>query len=143
MSFGATNGLSSVVLKIASVPARGNIGLVQRDEGRMALVASKPTAIACRWASLDEGTLTGVYIGPPTVASRSLFLPFPLVWGFCFLDLASQPMVRMLAKPTTLACPVEASSRLLADGQLQLPLATNAAPPAPYLANSLNSPYFK
>ena len=70
MSFGATNGLSSIAWKMASVPTRGSIGLVQRDEGRMALVASKPTAIACRWASREEGTLMGVYVGPPTVATR-------------------------------------------------------------------------
>ena len=52
------------------MPTRGSIGLAQRDEGRMALAASKPNAIACRWASRDEGTLTGVYVGPPTVATR-------------------------------------------------------------------------
>ena len=116
---------------MARVPTRGSMGLVQRDEGRMALAASKPTAITYRWVSLDEGTLTSMYIGPPTVATRSLFLPFPLVWGFIFLNVASWSMVRMLAKPTALACPADASSRLLADGCLQLPLAANTAPPAP------------
>ena len=71
------------------MPARGSIGSVQRDEGRMVLVASKLTAITCRWACLDKGTLTGIYVGLPTVATRSLFLPFPFVWGFVFLDLSS------------------------------------------------------
>ena len=104
MSFGATNRLSSIAWKMASVPTRGSIGSVQRDEGRMALAASKPTAIACKWASRDEGTLTGVYVGPPTVATHSLFLPFPFIWCIYLLDVASRPMVRMLAKLTTLAC---------------------------------------
>ena len=76
-------------MKMVSVPARGSMGLMQSGEGRMALMASKPTAIAYRWASLDEGTLMGVYIGPPTVATQSLFLPFPLMWGFVFLNVAS------------------------------------------------------
>ena len=106
-------------------------------------MASKPTAIACMWASLDKGTLMGVYIGPPTVATWSLFLLFTFVWGFVFLDLLSWSMVKMLAKLTALACPVDASSSLLADRHLWLPSAANAAPPAPYLANLLNSPYFK
>ena len=74
---------------MASVPTRGSMGLVQRDEGRMALAASKPTAIAYRWASLDEGTLMGMYNGPPIDATQGIFLPFPLVWGFFFLDVAS------------------------------------------------------
>ena len=143
MSFGATNRLSSAALKITSMPNRGSMGSVQRDKGRTALAASKPTAIAYRWGSLEEGTLTGVYVGPPIVATQSLFLPFPLVWGFCFLDAASWSMVRMLAKLNTLACPAEASSRLLADRHLRLPSTTNAAHPAPYLANSLSLPYFK
>ena len=107
------------------------------------MVASKPTAIACRWASLDEGTLMGVYVGPATVATWSLFLPFPFVWGFFFLDLLSWSMVRMLAKLTTLACPADPSSRFLADGCLRPLSAANAATPAPYLANSLSLPYFK
>ena len=128
---------------MVSVPTRGSIGSVQRDEGRTALVASKPTAITCRWASLDKGTLMGVYVSPPTVATCSLFLPFPFVWGFIFLDLSSWSMVRMLAKPTTLACPADALSRLLVDRCLWLPLAANTAPLAPYLANSLSLPYFK
>ena len=128
---------------MASVAARGSIGSAQRDEGRMALVACKLTAIACRCASLDKGTLTGVYVGPPTVATRSLFLPFPFVWGFVFLDLLSWSTVRILAKPTNSSCLADASSRLLVDGHLRLPSAANAAPPALYLANSLSSPYFK
>ena len=65
------------------------MGLVQRDKGRIALAASKLTAITCRWASLDEGTLMGMYNGPLTDATRGLFLPFPLVQGFFFLDIAS------------------------------------------------------
>ena len=133
--------MSNVALKIASVPA--SIGLAQRDKGRMALAASKPTAIACRWASLDKGTFMGMYIGPLTVATRSLFLPFPLVWGFFFLDVVSWSMVRTLAKLTALACLVDALSRLLVDGHLQFPSAANTAPPAPYLAYSLSLPYFK
>ena len=64
---------------MASVPARGSIGLAQSEEGRTALVASRQTVIAYRWASRDEGTLMGVYIGPPTVATLSLFLPFPIL----------------------------------------------------------------
>ena len=128
---------------MASMPARGSMGLAQMDEGRMALVASEPTFIAYKWASLDIGTLMGMYVGPSSVATRSLFLPFPLVWGFFFLDVVSWSMIRILAKPTALACPPEASSRLLADRHLQLPSATNEAPPAPYLANSLSLPYFK
>ena len=56
-------------MKMASVPARGSMGLAQRDEGRTALAASKPTTIAYRWASLDKGTLMGMYVGPPTVAT--------------------------------------------------------------------------
>ena len=137
MSLGTTNRLSSVALKMASVPARGSIGLAQRDEGKTALAVSKLTTIACRWASLDEGTLMGMYVGLPTVPTRRLFLPFPLRC-FHLLDIASRPMVSMLAKPTASACPAEALSRLLANGCLQLPSATNAAPPAPYLANSLS-----
>ena len=109
----------------------------------MVLAASKPTAITYRWASMDKGTFMGVYIGPPTVATWSLFLPFPFAWCFIFLDLVSWSTVRMLAKLTALACLVDASSRLLVDGRLRLPSAANAAPPAPYLANSLSSPYFK
>ena len=89
MSFGATNRLSSIALKIASVLARGSMGSAHKDEGRTALAAPKPTTIAYRWASLDEGTLTGMYNGPPTDATRGLFLPFPLLWGFYFLDVAS------------------------------------------------------
>ena len=116
---------------------------MQRDKGRMALAASKPTAITYRWASLDEGTLMGMCIGPPTFTTRSLFLPFPFLWGFVFLDSLSWSTVRMLAKPTTLACPADTLSRLLVDGSLRLPSAANAAPPAPYLANSLGLPYFK
>ena len=46
-------------------------------------------------------------------------------------------IVRMLAKPIALACLAQALSKALADGCLWLPLAANAAPPAPYLANSL------
>ena len=46
MSFSATNGLSRIVWKIASMPARGSIGSAQRDEGKTALAASKLTAIA-------------------------------------------------------------------------------------------------
>ena len=71
----------------------------------MALAASRATAIACRWASWDEGTLTGVYVGPPTVATRSLFLPFLVIGCRYLLDVASWPMVRMLGKLTTLSCP--------------------------------------
>ena len=128
---------------MASMPDKGSMGLVQSGEGRMALAVSKPTAIACKWASLDKGTLMGMYIGPPTVATQSLFLPLPLLRGFFFLDFAYYSMVRTLAKPTTSACPAEASSRLLADRCLWLPSAANAATPAPYLANSLSLPYFK
>ena len=116
----------------------------QRDRGQDgigSLQAKLPSA--CRWASLDKGTFMGVCISPPTVATRSLFLPFPFVWGFLFLGVASWYTVRMLGKPTALACPVDASSKLLADGRLWPPLAANAAPPAPYLANSLSSPYFR
>ena len=123
--------------------ARGSMGLAQRDKGRTALVASKPTSIACRWASLDKEALMSIHAGPPTIATRSLFLPFPLLRGFCFLDIMSWSLVRMLAKPTALACPVEVSSRLLVDGHLWLPSTTSTAPPAPYLANSLSLPYFK
>ena len=128
---------------MASISTRGSMGLVQRDEGRTALVASKLTAITYRWISLDKGTLTGMHNSLPTAASRGLFLPFPLVWGFFFLNVASQSMVRTLAKPIALACPVEALSKALVDRCFWLPSATNAAPPAPYLANSLSSPYFK
>ena len=90
---------------MVSVPTRESIVSMQRDEGRMALAASKPTAIAYRWASLDKGTLMGMYIGLPTVATRSLFLPFPFMWCIHLLDVASRPMVRKLANPTILACP--------------------------------------
>ena len=78
---------------------------MQRDEGRMVLVASKLTTIAYRWVSREEGTLTGVYVGPPTVATRYLFLPFPFMWCIHLLDVASRPMVRMLAKLTASVCP--------------------------------------
>ena len=60
MSFGATNGLSSVALRMVSVADRGSMGFAQRGEGRTVLAASKLTAIACRWASLDEGSFMGV-----------------------------------------------------------------------------------
>ena len=90
---------------MASMPVRGSIGSVQRDEGRTALAASKPTAIACKWASWYKGTLTGIYVGPPTVATHSLFLPFPFMGCLHLLDVASRPMVRTLAKPTTSAYP--------------------------------------
>ena len=56
-------------MKMVSMPARASIGLVQSREGRIALVDSKPTAIACRWASLDEGTFMGIYNSPPTDAT--------------------------------------------------------------------------
>ena len=60
MSYGATDGLSSVALKMASVAARGSMGSAHREEDRTALVASKPTTIALRWASLDEGSFMGI-----------------------------------------------------------------------------------
>ena len=55
----------------------------------MALAASKPTTIAYRWASLDEGTFMGMYSYMPAAATLVFFLPFPL--GLCFhlLDAAS------------------------------------------------------
>ena len=49
LSYSVTDGLSSVALKMASVAARGSMGSAHRKEGKMALAASKPTAIA-----LDE-----------------------------------------------------------------------------------------
>ena len=137
------NGLSSVALNMVGMPTRGSMGSVHRDKGRTALVASKLTAIACRWASLYKGTSMGVYNRLPTDATRALFLPFPLVWGYFFLDIASRSTIRMLAKLTALACLAEVSSKPLADGPFRLPSAANAAPPAPYLAKSLSSPYFK
>ena len=69
LSFGTTNGLSSMALKMVSMASRGSMGSAQSGEGRTALAASKPTAIVCRWVSLDERTLTGVYNGPPTDAT--------------------------------------------------------------------------
>ena len=69
MSFSATNGLSTVALKMASVPTRGSMGSAQSREGRTALVASKLNAIAYRWASLNGGIFMGVYNGPPTDAT--------------------------------------------------------------------------
>ena len=44
----------------------------------MALAASKLTAIACRWASQDKGTLTGVYIGPTHCCHLQPLLAFSL-----------------------------------------------------------------
>ena len=87
------------------MPTRGSIGSAQSDKDRTALAASKPTAITCKWASQDKGTFTGVYVGPPTIATHSLFLPLPFMGCLHLLDEASRPMVRMLAKLTALACP--------------------------------------
>ena len=78
-----------MALRIVSMAARGSMGLVQSGEGRMALAASKPTAITYRWASLDEGTFMGMYGCMPAAAPLAFFLPFPLLWGFCLLDTAS------------------------------------------------------
>ena len=63
------------------------MGLAQRDEGRTALAASKLTAIIYRWASLDKGTLTGVYIGPTYCCHLEPLLAFSLCMGLCFLGL--------------------------------------------------------
>ena len=84
---------------------QGEHQIVQSDEGRTALAASRPTAIACRWASQDEGTLTGVYVGPLTVATHLLFLPFPIMGCQYLLGVASRPTVRTLVKLTTLSRP--------------------------------------
>ena len=73
MSFSATNRLSSVALKMASVAAKGNMGLVQTGEGRTALATSKLTAIAYRLESLDKGTLMGMYNGLTTDTTLALF----------------------------------------------------------------------
>ena len=85
----------------------------------------------------------GVYEYMPTAATLALFLPFPLLRCFYRLDKASYSMVRMLAKPIALACPVQELSKALANRCFWLLSATNAAPPAPYLANSFSLPYLK
>ena len=92
---------------------------------------------------LDEGTFMGMYSCMPNTAILALFLSFSLLWGFYLLDAASWFMVKMLAKLIALVCLVQALSKALVDGCLWLPSATNAAPPAPFLANSLSLPYFR
>ena len=90
---------------IVSVAAKGSIVCAQREEGRMALVASKPTTIALRWVALDEVSFMGVYGWTPApvdaTATPALFLP--LLWRFQLFSAASLPMVGTLAKPIALA----------------------------------------
>ena len=62
--------------------ARGSMGSAQRGEGRIVLVASKPTTIAYRWVSLNNGTFTGMYGCIPAAATLAFLLPFPLLKCF-------------------------------------------------------------
>ena len=70
-------------------------------------------------------------------------LYFILLWHFLPCAINPLLMVMILAKYIALACLVQATSRVLGDGCLHPPSTTNSAPPAPYLASSLSSPYLK
>ena len=68
-------------------------------------------------------------------AIPALFLPYPLPWDFLPFGAASSPMVMMLANPFALASIVQAVSKELAEGRLQLTFSANRTPLGPYLAS--------
>ena len=81
-----------------------------------------------------------MYIGPPTVATRSLLLPFPFMWCMYLLDLAHG---QDACKADRFGLHVLKIVQVVGGRVPSAPISCKAAPPAPYLANSLSLPYFK
>ena len=132
---------------MARMATRESMGSVYRGEGRIALAASKPTTIALRRASLDEGSFTGEYGWKPPLhgccSHSSPLLAFPLAVALLAFSMASLPMVIMLENSIASDWLVQTASKVLADWCLRPPSTMNAGPPVPYMASSLSSPYFK
>ena len=70
---------------MVSMAARGSMGLVQNGEGRTALVASKLTAIACRWGIPGQRDFHGYVQLCAYCSHSSLPFSFSLAVGLPFL----------------------------------------------------------